>query len=154
LKITVWRIFKKQYKTSAFTGEGARRFGGRWNSKGVRVIYTPGSPSLAVLEMLVHLQTPEILRAYLLVPVTFDDALMKSVPISKLPSRWRQYPAPTALQALGDRWVASGESAVLRVPSAIIASEFNYLLNPEHKDYDRCVWGKPQTFQFDPRLIK
>jgi RES domain-containing protein len=60
LKITGWRIFKKKHKASALTGEGARRFGGRWNSRGVGVIYTSASPSLAILEILVHLQAQEL----------------------------------------------------------------------------------------------
>jgi len=142
LKITAWRIFKKKHRASAFTGEGARRFGGRWNSRGIGVIYTSESPSLAVLEMLVHLQAQEILAAYLLAPVTFDDSLVKSLSPKKLPSYWRKEPAPAALQAIGDRWIASRESPVLRVPSVIVAMEFNYLLNPAHEDFDWCHWGK------------
>ena len=154
MKITAWRIFKKKHKTSAFTGEGARRFGGRWNSRGVPVIYTSESPSLAVLEILVHLEAREILDAYLLASVNFDDIFVKSVPLKKLPSNWRNEPAPAALQEIGDRWIARGESAVLRVPSAIIPTEFNYLMNPAHSDFARCLWGKVRPFQIDRRLVK
>jgi RES domain-containing protein len=152
LKITAWRIFKKKYKSSAFTGEGARRFGGRWNSKGRPVIYSSASPSLAVLELLVHLQRQEVLGDYLLAAVTFDDTLVTSIPIARLPSNWRTYPAPAALKALGDRWIDAGASAVLRVPSVIIDTESNYLLNPVHSDFGRCVCGKPRPFKLDPRL--
>jgi RES domain-containing protein len=154
LKITAWRIFKKKHRASAMTGEGARRFGGRWNSRGVAVIYTSASPSLAILEMLVHLQAQEILGAYLLAPVIFDDGLVRLLSPKKLPSNWRKEPAPAALQAIGDRWIASRESAVVRVPSVIVATEFNYLLNPAHEDFCRCIWGKPRPFHFDPRLAK
>jgi RES domain-containing protein len=72
----------------------------------------------------------------------------------KLPSNWRKEPAPAALQAIGDRWIASRESAVVRVPSVIVATEFNYLLNPAHEDFCRCIWGKPRPFHFDPGLAK
>jgi RES domain-containing protein len=152
LKITAWRIFKKKHRASAFTGEGARRFGGRWHSKGVAIIYTSETVSLAVLEILVHLETPRLLDAYLLAPVTFEENLVKAFPLGKLPANWRKEPAPMSLKTIGDNWVGSGVAAVLRVPSVIIPSEFNYLLNPVHEDFRRCVWGKPRPFKFDPRL--
>jgi RES domain-containing protein len=154
LKITAWRIFKRKHRASAFTGLGARRFGGRWNSKGTAIIYTSESISLAVLEILVHLETPQVLDAYLIAPVTFEEDLAKAVPLGKLPANWKNEPGPVALQTMGDDWVESGESAVLRVPSVIIPSEFNYLLNPAHEDFRRCVWEKPRPFKFDPRLTK
>jgi RES domain-containing protein len=154
LKITAWRIFKKKHLATAFTGEGARRFGGRWNSKGVAVIYTSETISLAVLEILVHLQAPKILDAYLLAPVTFDEILVNSIARKDLPSGWRNDPGPSALQETGDHWVASGASAILRIPSVIVTTESNYLLNPAHRDFRRCVWGKPQPYKFDRRLIK
>ena len=125
MKITAWRIFKKKYRGSAFTGEGARRFGGRWNSKGVAIIYTSETVSLAVLEILVHLGTPRILDSYLLAPVTFEENLVRVAPLGKLPANWRKEPAPIRLQTIGDQWVASGAAAVLRVPSVIIPTESN-----------------------------
>jgi RES domain-containing protein len=152
LKITAWRIFKKKHRASAFTGEGARRFGGRWNSKGVAVIYTSETVSLAVLEILVHLQAPRLLNAYLLASITFEESLIKAFPLGKLPANWRKEPAPMSLQTIGDDWVASGAAAVLRVPSVIVPTESNYLLNPAHEDLRRCIWGKPRPFKFDPRL--
>src|SRR5262249_7937863 len=153
LIITAWRIFKKRLKASAFTGEGAKRFGGRWNSKGRRVVYASQSPSLAVLEILVHLQSQDFLDAYLLASISFDESLIITLPKSKLPSNWRNYPAPVALQKVGDQWIAEGTSVVLEVPSVLLAAESNYLINPDHPDFSRCQLGKPQPFTFDPRLI-
>ncbi len=153
MKITAWRIFKKKLKASAFTGEGARRFGGRWNSKGKSVIYASQSPSLAVLEILVHLQKQDFLNAYLLAAISFDDSLIITLPKSKLPSNWRNYPAPVALQKIGDKWLAEGTSVVLKVPSVLLALESNYLIDPIHPDFSICLLGKPQPFSFDPRLI-
>jgi RES domain-containing protein len=152
LRITAWRIFKKRYKKFALRGEGARVYGGRWNSKGTAVIYTSQSPSLAVLEILVHLQAQDVLDDYLLAPVSFDLTLVESVRLSNLPSSWRRYPAPAALQKTGDRWIERGSSAVFKVPSVIIPDESNYLLNPAHPDFARCILGKAKPFKFDPRL--
>jgi RES domain-containing protein len=152
LKITAWRIFKRRYKASAFSGDGARLFGGRWNSKGVAVVYTSASPSLGILEMLVHLQRHELVGAYLLAPVTFDGSLVQALP--KLPSNWRRYPAPPALQKLGDRWLEERMSAVLQVPSVIIPAEANFLLNPQHPDFSICAIGGAQSFRFDRRLTQ
>jgi RES domain-containing protein len=149
-----WRIFKPKHAASAFTGEGARLFGGRWNSKGTAVIYTAGSVSLATLEMLVHLQAPHLLDAYLLARVTFADSLVENLAPKLLPADWRADPAPAATMAFGDRWVAEGRSAVLRVPSAIIESEYNYLLNPAHPAFRKIAIARAEPFGFDPRLVK
>jgi len=154
LNITAWRIFKRKHQASAFSGEGARRSGGRWNSKGVAVLYASESPALAALEMLVQLQAHEILQAYLLASISFDEGLVEEVPRRQLPRPWRRDPAPPALQAIGDRWIAAASSAVLRVPSAIIDGEWNYLLNPEHRDFAQCIRGKATPFRFDRRLVK
>jgi RES domain-containing protein len=154
LTITAWRIFKKKHKATAFTGEGARLFGGRWNGRGVPVIYTSQSSALAVLEILVHLHAQEILDAYLVAPITFDDTLVETVAPRQLPANWREDPPPAACQAFGDRWVARGDFAVLRVPSAILDTEYNYLINPVHPDFGRCVPGKAKPFKIDPRLTK
>jgi RES domain-containing protein len=152
LNVIAWRIFKRKHAASAFSGEGARRYGGRWNSKGTPLIYTSQSASLAVLEMLVHLETEPLLQAYLVAPVTFADDLVETLPARRLPVNWRQTPPPIALQRLGDRWVAEQRSVVLRVPSVIIPTEHNYLLNPAHPDFAKCSLGKPQRFVFDARL--
>lgn len=152
MTISAWRIFKKRHKAAG--GEGARRFGGRWNSKGVAVVYTSQTASLAALEMLVHLHAHEILSAYLLAEVSFDESLVEEVSISKLPVNWRKDPAPLALQAIGDQWVAQGSSAVLRVPSVLVDTEWNYLFNPNHPDFAKCKFGKPRPFRFDSRLVK
>jgi RES domain-containing protein len=152
--ITAWRIFKPKHAKSAFTGEGARLYGGRWNSKGTPVIYTAGSLALAALEMLVHLQAPQVLEAYLAAPVTFDEKLVSDLQQASLPRDLFKTPAPWVLQYLGNTWVREQQSAVLRVPSAVIHSEYNYLLNPAHRDFGKIARGKPRRFRFDPRLAR
>jgi RES domain-containing protein len=152
--ITAWRIVKAKHAAGAFDGEGARIEGGRWNSPGTPVVYTSQSAALAVLEMLVHLGRSSILRAYVLIPCTFDDGVMSRLDRKRLPKDWRSYPAPPALQLIGDEWVKRGTSAVLEVPSAVMETDSNYLLNPRHSDSDAVRVMDPQPFDLDPRLLK
>jgi RES domain-containing protein len=154
VNVTAWRIYKPRHRRTAFTGEGARLFGGRFNSNGVAIVYTSASESLASLEMLVHLQSAEILKAYVVRPVTFSEALVKRLRMADLPANWRRNPPPPSIQQIGDRWVAAAESAVLRVPSALIETEFTFLLNPLHPDFAKIRMGAERRYRFDPRLVK
>ena len=147
-----WRIVKASHAAAAFDGEGARLYGGRWNSPGTALVYTAESEALAALELLVHVRAPQLLAAYVSIPADFDEALVESVAVASLPSGWRRYPAPSALQQIGDRWVLEGRSAVLRVPSAVVPRESNFLLNPLHGDFARVALGAPAPFEFDGRL--
>lgn len=149
---TGWRIVKTARAATAFDGEGARLFGGRWNSPGTRVVYTAQSEALAALELLVHLGSHQILGAYSAIPATFDDALVTAVDPASLPADWRAYPAPPALAAIGDAWIASAASVVLRVPSVLVPDESNYLIDPAHRDVRRVKIGQGKSFRFDPRL--
>lgn len=154
MNFTAWRVVKRKFRRVAFTGEGARRYGGRWNSKGVAVVYVAQSQSLAALEMLAHLDSANLLRYYVAIPVSFDSRLVTEVGVSSLPKNWKNYPAPGSLRAIGDAWVSSGKSAVLRVPSVLVPSESNFLLNPRHPEYENLVIGEPLRFSFDPRLFR
>jgi RES domain-containing protein len=150
---SAWRIVKTRFAQQAFDGEGARLYGGRWNSVGVRMVYTAGSVSLAVLEILVNLENTDVLPAYSLCAVSFDDDLVTTLDRSRLPANWRDSPSPPELLAIGDAWIASGMSAVLEVPSAVVESESNYLINPAHPDFAALVIERPQPFTLDPRLL-
>ncbi len=150
---TGWRIVKSRHASSAFDGEGARLYGGRWNSPGTRMVYTASSISLAVLEVLVHLQEARLLSSYSLVATRFDDGLIERLDHSRLPDGWRAYPAPPELQQIGDEWVKSLRSAVLEIPSVIVQRESNYLLNPAHPDFPSMSIGEPEPFTFDERLV-
>ena len=152
MKLTAWRIVKARYRSTAFDGEGARLFGGRWNTKGTPIVYTAGSQALAVLELLVHLKAPDLLKHYRLIPVTFDESLMRPLDLRSLPSNWRRRPAPLAVRGIGDDWITDRRSVVLRVPSVIVPDESNYLINPRHPDFRKLHIGAPLTYRFDPRL--
>lgn len=152
MTVTAWRIAKRKHARVAFTGEGARLFGGRWNSPGIALVYTAQSQSLAALEMLVHLDSSELLTSYVLFEVGIDKSLIKQVERSELPRNWRADPPPATVRAIGDAWAAGGASAVLRVPSSLLPGENNFLLNPQHEDFPKLQIGKPLPFRFDPRL--
>ncbi|HEV8607295.1 MAG TPA: RES family NAD+ phosphorylase [Tepidisphaeraceae bacterium] len=151
-QLTSWRIVRARYLPNAFTGEGAKRAGGRWNNRGTPLVYTAESKSLAVLEMLVHLETDEFLRHYRLIPATFDRSLITELDAADLPANWKQYPAPFSTKRIGDLWVARRESIVLKAPSVIVPGESNFLLNPMHPQFRRVQIGSPERFRFDRRL--
>ncbi len=148
--IEVWRIVKTRYVDTAFDGEGARRSGGRWNSPGRPLIYTSATLSLAILEIFVHLRDQAVLSSYSAIAANVPEELVQQV--AGLPSNWREYPAPPSLQTIGDVWIESRRSAVLRVPSAVVETEFNYLLNPAHHRFNEIEIGDPRPFELDPRL--
>lgn len=152
--ISAWRIIKQKHAKAAFTGEGARLYGGRWNSAGRPVVYTAESRALALAEILVHLESAQTLLNYILFHVEINESYIADLDPNALPKNWRREPAPKRLQAIGDDWLTSGESAVLRVPSAIVRGEFNYLLNLLHRDFSKLDIHGPEKFPIDRRLLK
>lgn len=148
-----WRICKARHASHVASGEGARLYGGRWTSVGVRAVYASESLSLAVLEVLAHVSA-DALTDYSVFGILVPESLVTPLDRGSLPPNWRDYPAPQELQALGDEWIESRRSAALEVPSAIIASESNYLLNPGHDDFESILFGPEQSLDIDPRLIK
>jgi RES domain-containing protein len=151
--LSAWRITKATHAPDAFIGEGAWRFGGRWNSPGTRVVYTAEHASLAVLEVLVHLESSLPLPVYSLIQAEFDEGNIERIDASKLPENWRSGPASAKTQIIGDDWVGERRSLVLGVPSAILPIEMIYLINPEHPDIGEITIYEPQPFSFDKRLV-
>ena len=151
--LVVFRIVTQRHVADAFTGEGARLFGGRWNPKGVRVIYSASSRALAMLEMLAQDQP---LRArYVIIPATIPAALqIERVALTKLPADWSESDQNDALRTIGADWVKRSNTAVLCVPSAVVPSEFNYLLNPGHSNFKRIKIGKAEVIKTDARLMQ
>jgi RES domain-containing protein len=151
--ITAWRIAKRRHADNAFDGEGARRFGGRWNSPGRAAVYVSETRALATLEILAGLRTPSVIPAYVLIPVAFDATLVTRVAVQTLPSRWHASPPSDATQKIGDRGIDGATSVALRVPSAVVPGEFNYVLNPRHPDFIAVKIGRPETLYLDPRIL-
>ncbi|AGP79951.1 RES domain-containing protein (plasmid) [Alteromonas mediterranea 615] len=152
-QLHLYRIVKKKWVHTAFDGEGALRHGGRWNSAGRACIYTASSESLAVLEVLVHLEDDDCLEHYRLFRLSVDESQVLNLSI--LPDNWREYPAPKETSDIGDQWLASQASCVLRVPSCIVPREYNFLINPSHPDIDELLSSVEELpVNFDPRLMK
>ena len=118
------------------------------------MIYTAQSQALAALEMLVHLESSELLSKYVLFEVGIDESFITEVERSQLPRNWKTNPPLAKLRAIGDEWAAVGTSAVLRVPSTLVPGENNFLLNPRHHDFPKLHIGKALPFRFDPRLTE
>ncbi len=154
MTLTAWRIVQTAFVTSAFSGEGARLYSGRWNHRGERMVYTAGALSLAALELLVHLEAPKLMVSYLQIPIQFEDTLCRTLDRNSLPPDWQQSPAPGSMKDIGSEWLQSAVSAVLAVPSVIVPDEILFLLNPQHPDFPTIHIGEPAPFQFDPRLLK
>jgi RES domain-containing protein len=151
--IKAWRLVKWRFARTAFDGEGARLYGGRWNSPGTRIAYASESVALATLEVLVHLQASALLPSYALAAIRFPEDLVEALDLSPLPANWKQFPSSPDVQAIGDQWIKELRSAILRVPSAVIPSAYNFLLNPTHPDFARVVVEPPEPYEFDPRLV-
>ena len=152
MRLEAWRLVKAKHVAAAFSGEGAAKAGGRWNSRGVAVVYASATRSLAALETLVHLNPP-VMFTCRLIRVEFDERWVERVAWAALPSNWKMEPPPFSTRQLGDDWARSSRSAILAVPSVIVPDETNYVLNPAHPDFKKITIGKPAPFTFDPRLL-
>jgi RES domain-containing protein len=150
----VWRLCKKKHAGDPLSGGGARLFGGRWNHKGVRVAYCSSTLSLATLEMLVHVDLPDLPTDLQAIEIEIPDGVpMKTIAASTLPAGWQDTPGPDELKDIGTAWVAVGTELVLAVPSAVVPHESNYLVNPDHPDIKRVTIMAPTPFSMDPRLL-
>lgn len=149
-----WRIASRKYAATAFSGEGAARYPGRWNSSGVPVIYLATSMAVGILEILVHVTDRSYLNAYVAIPVIVPDTSVEK--LEPLPKDWQQLPEPypESTQRVGTEWAMSLRTLALQVPSAIVPSEFNLVLNPKHPDMSKIKIGEPQPLVIDPRLLK
>ena len=151
-QLKAWRITKQRHSESAFSGEGAFQYGGRWNSPGTRVVYLASNQSLAALEILVNTENKDDLVRipYVLIEVEFDENWVTKP--AELPQDWAVNPAPASAARVGDQWVRANASALLEVPSAVIQTEKNFLLNPAHPNSRNLKIGKPTPFAFDSRV--
>jgi len=149
-----WRICRRRFAAEAASGEGARLYGGRWNSRGVRVVYASASLALAAVETFVNLE-PNLRPADL---VSIEGEIPEALEICRLepkvlPKAWHET-RDESLRRFGDDWIRGGQSVALLVPSAAIRGEWNVLLNPAHVDFSRVEFHDPASFEFDVRMFR
>ena len=148
--MTLYRISNQLY-SSDLSGAGAKLFGSRWNSKGLPMLYTSAYISLAMLEMLVHTKLEEYSIALDLVYIDVPDSLdCKEITHIKLKTTWAD--DLTYTRYIGDEFIKSSQTPLLKIPSAIIAEEYNYLVNPLHRDFNKVKIIKIKSFRPDKRL--
>jgi RES domain-containing protein len=138
-------------------GLGAEEFGGRWNEKGMRMVYASDSPSLAAMEVLVHLRDADALyRNYVLSSIDIPTTLLAQLAAEDLPANWRDHPPPTSTQEIGSQFVAAAGALGLLVPSVIVPMQQNILINPGHAAFESLLADslRIEPFEFDGRLIK
>lgn len=144
-----YRLVKHKRVDSAFDGEGARIFGGRWNSKGQPCVYLASSESLAILEIMVHINDYSLLKQYALIELTLPVDGLSRLASEDLPEDWQEEPAPQSTAAIGDTWLNGGENLALVVPSVVVPREDNFLLNTEHPSF-KDVIAQAQVIDFNP----
>ncbi len=147
----VYRLTTEMYKTD-LSGSGAKLYGGRWNSVGLPVLYTTENISLAILEILVRTDMHAIPLSYHLIKIDIPELIQPQfITTGKLKTSWKDDLGYT--QWMGDEFIKSNKSLLLKVPSAIVDEENNYIVNPEHNDFKKVKIAAVKKFQFDKRLF-
>jgi len=148
----VYRITGKKHSDD-LSGTGAAMYGGRWNKKSTPVLYTGESKEIALLETIVH-TLPMIFPELDIITLEIPDDSITTIGIEDLPANWTLYPAPTILAEIGKNWVNHTNTIALKVPSCIIHSAHNLILNCRHKEFSRIKLIDKRNFKFDSRLKK
>jgi RES domain-containing protein len=151
--VRVWRLTRKRHLDAALAGEGARRFGGRWNGRGIAIVYTSESLELALLEALVHVDVEVLPRDYWQLSFEVPDELIAPPP-RRLPTGWDALPPyRPGVQKIGNAWARSGRSLALRVPASVLPERFNVLMNPAHPDIGQVREVSRARLNWPPRLV-
>jgi len=149
----VFELCKSKFSND-LSGKEAERSGGRWNSKGVPMVYTCASRALCTVEIAVRTPLNNIPTDYELVTIILPDHSIIELEISRLGPDWKSFPHSDSTQKLGDEFVSNGWYLVMKVPSAIVQDEFNYLVNPNHGDFKKINIVSIEPFNLDNRLFK
>ena len=154
--LIAWRLAAPEFARTPgdmLSGEGARLYGGRWNSPGRAAVYLADSLALAGMELLVHLGNAAVLQIYRKMPVYIPEELVMHIKPAELPPKW-ETGSRALTREIGDQWMAQGQSAVLQVPSAAVSGETNFIVNPHHPDFPAIRAGPISDFRYDPRLAE
>jgi len=148
----VYRLSRTKY-AGDLSGKGAEISGGRWNSKGIAMIYTGQTIALCMAEVAVHIPFGIIPMDYELITLEIPDDEIFELKKSKLPDDWKALPNAYSTQIIGDEFVKKSKHMILKVPSVVVQGEFNLLINPNHPKIKKVKIKKTQTFSFDQRLF-
>ncbi len=150
----VYRLSKQAY-INDLSGYGAEKTGGRWNSKGIPMLYTAASRALAVVEIAVHVPFGIIPIDYYLATIEIPDKVsIPRVEITDLPPNWNTNPFIKTTQLIGDGFIKNNKHLMVQVPSATVSGDHNYLINPRHPDFKNVRIRSIDAFEFDSRLFK
>lgn len=150
----VFRLTKGKYALD-LSGMGASIFGYRWNSKGIKALYTASSRALAMAEVLVHLPMGFLPEGYRMLEIEIPDpTFIEEIDISSLDEGWNDFPHRPETKEVGDEFLRKNEHPVLKVPSALVKGDFNYLINPNHPDAKKITVNRVSDFPFDRRIFK
>ena len=151
--MTLFRLSKSKYSKD-LTGKGAELSGGRWNSKGTPLIYTCESRALCTTEIAVHTQLGIIPSDFELITLSFPgNTKICELTVSSLPDDWKSFPHSHSTQIIGDNFVSENKFLILKVPSVVVPGEYNFLINPNHKDIKLVQIVSIEPFDFDERLF-
>ena len=150
----VFRLSKATYALD-LSGKGAEKTGGRWNSKGVPMVYTSSSRALCTAEIAVHLPLGLVPGGYNLTTLEIPERLGFEQPdLNLLASGWKSFPYIRVTQQVGDTFIKNKKSLVMRVPSAVVQGDYNFLINPIHAGITEILVVKTELFIFDERLFR
>lgn len=150
----VFRLSKKQY-AEELSGKGAAKFGNRWNSKGTEIIYTAESRALAMAEVAVHLSLATLPKDFMMIEIDIPkDVLISELSSKNLPEDWNNHPPNRSSQKIGDQFIDDMNFCVLKVPSAVVKGDFNFLINPYHKQFKKIKIVDITDFPFDRRMFE
>lgn len=150
----LFRLTRTKFSKS-LSGKGAAEKGARWNSNGIEMIYTAANRSLAMAEVAVHFTLATLPTDYLMMTIFVpDDIAIKKLKISELSSDWNEFPHPISTQKIGDKFIRENKYCVFQVPSSVTKGDFNYLINPNHKEFTKIKIIRVEDFPFDIRIFK
>lgn len=150
----VYRLSRKKY-AHELSGKGAALMGNRWNSKGVEMIYTSESRALAMAEVAVHLTFATLPNDFVLLEILLPDNIsIRTLDHNDLSVNWNKFPHHPETQFIGDQFIRDNVFAVMKVPSAVVQGDFNYIINPYHSQFGGIKISAQLPFLFDQRLFK
>ena len=150
----VFRLLNKKHSIE-LSGIGAARLGARWNSKGTEIVYTAESRALAMAEVAVHLTLATLPSSFCMITIQIpEDIQILSCNPKKLTIGWNAFPENYTTQIIGDAFIQKKQYCIMKVPSAVVKGDFNYLLNPNHPEFKRIKITHNENFPFDKRIFK